>query len=176
VVDDRILVQKLSYAFGGEPQRGDVVVFDDPGGWLGGEEGSGPANPVTKALEVFGLFPTGGHLVKRVVGVGGDHVVCCDAEGSVTVNGEPLDEQGYLARGERPSRTEFDKTVPEGYLWVLGDNRSHSADSRAHLGEPGGGFVPAEDVVGKVFAVIWPLGNLDILHRPSTFGDIPDQP
>jgi signal peptidase I len=177
VLNDRILVQKVSYAFGGEPQRGDVVVFEDPGGWLGpGGGGTGPSNLVERGLELFGLYPTGGHLVKRVIGVGGDRVVCCDDDGRVTVNDRPLAEEAYLAPGEKPSQIEFDKTVPEGYLWVLGDNRSRSADSRAHLGDPGGGFVPADDVVGKVFAVVWPLGNTQVLNRPETFGDIPDQP
>ncbi len=171
VFNDRILVEKPSYWKGG-PERGDVVVFSDPGGWLGAEAERVPATGLTKMLEVFGLYPTGGHLVKRVIGVGGDHVVCCDDQDRVTVNGVPLNEQDYLAPGEKPSLITFDADVPEGYLWVMGDNRSHSADSRVHLGDPGGGFVPADDVVGKVFAVVWPVGHGKLVHRPDTFQDV----
>jgi signal peptidase I len=168
VLDDRILVQKVSYWGSGSPQRGDVVVFADPGGWL--EEAAPPArSPVAEALETVGLFPSGGHLVKRVVAVGGDTVKCCADDGRLTVNGVPLDEEDYLADGEEPSLMPFEQEVSEGHLWVMGDNRSHSADSRAHLGDPGGGMVPEEDVVGKVLAVVWPLRNAKMLTRPETF-------
>ena len=97
VQNDRILVQKVSYWGGGSPQRGDVVVFSDPGGWLDPAETQAPNNPVARVLELFGLYPTGGHLVKRVIGVGGDEVKCCDAQGRITVNGVPLNEKSYLA-------------------------------------------------------------------------------
>ena len=93
VFNDRILVQKVSYWGGGTPQRGDVVVFADPGSWLPPQESAGATSPVARGLEVFGLYPTGGHLVKRVIGVGGDTVACCDRQGRVTVNGEPLEEE-----------------------------------------------------------------------------------
>ncbi|MFT4008520.1 MAG: signal peptidase I [Nocardioidaceae bacterium] len=174
VKNDRVLVEKPSYWRGG-PSRGDVVVFADPGGWLDASESAGPANGFTKLLEKVGLYPTGGHLVKRVIGVGGDHVVCCDSKGRVTVNDVPLNEGSYLASGEKPSLVEFDRTVPDGFLWVMGDNRSHSADSRYHLGDPGGGFVPVSDVVGKLFAVVWPAGHAKLLHRPATFAEIGDE-
>lgn len=169
VLNDRILVQKVSYWGSASPSRGDVVVFADPGGWL--DESATPRadNPVARALEVFGLFPTGGHLVKRVIGVGGDTVRCCDKRGRVRVNGTPLNEGGYLAPGEQPSMITFKQEVPDGYVWVMGDNRSQSADSRVHLGDPGGGFVAEEDVVGKVFAVVWPLGHAKMIRRPDTF-------
>lgn len=169
VFNDRILVQKVSYWGDRAPERGDVVVFSDPGGWLGSDEAPAPSNALARGLEWFGLFPTGGHLVKRVIAVGGDTVECCDRKGRVRVNGVPLQERGYLAEGEKPSLVTFEQEVPEGYLWVMGDNRSQSADSRAHLGDPGGGFVPVEDVVGKVFAVVWPLGHAKLLHRPESF-------
>ena len=101
VFNDRILVEKPSYWSGG-PERGDIVVFEDPGGWLQPNEEQPPATGLARVLETFGLYPTGGHLVKRVIGVGGDHVVCCDTEGRITVDGSPLDEN-YLAAGEKPS-------------------------------------------------------------------------
>jgi signal peptidase I len=169
VLNDRILVQKVSYWGGGEPERGDVVVFEDPGGWLDAPAASGTTNPVTRALEIFGLYPTGGHLVKRVIGVGGDRVRCCDAKGRMVVNGVPLNEQEYLAAGQQPSMIDFDIKVEPGYIWVQGDNRSNSADSRVHLGDPGGGQVPVDDVVGKVFSVVWPISHGKLLHRPATF-------
>jgi signal peptidase I len=169
VFNDRILVQKVSYWGSASPERGDIVVFADPGGWLDDATAPQPRNALAKVLEVFGLFPTGGHLVKRVIGVGGDTVACCDERGRVTVNGTALHERDYLAAGERPSAITFEQEVEEGHLWVMGDNRSQSADSRVHLGDPGGGMVPEENVVGKVFAVVWPLGHLNVIDRPGTF-------
>src|SRR4051794_1572784 len=99
VKNDRILVQKVSYWGGGEPQRGDVVVFQDPGGWLGPQDVAGPTNPAAKTLEKIGLYPSGGHLVKRVVGVTGDTITCCDDQGRISVNGQPVNEQGYARPG-----------------------------------------------------------------------------
>lgn len=172
IENDRILVQKVSYWGGGDPQRGDVVVFADPGGWLDPSESRVPGNPVARVLEAFGLYPTGGHLVKRVIGVGGDEVKCCDERGRITVNGVPLNEASYLAPGAQPSLIDFDVKVKPGYVWVQGDNRANSADSRVHLGDPGGGQVPVDDVVGKVFAVVWPLSHAKLLHRPATFDSV----
>jgi signal peptidase I len=169
VFNDRILVEKVSYWGSASPERGDIVVFSDPGGWLDESETPQAQNLVARGLEMVGLFPTGGHLVKRVIGVGGDTVACCDEQGRVTVNGTPLHEQSYLAPGQRPSLITFREKVPKGYLWVMGDNRSESADSRVHLGDPGGGFVPVDDVVGKVFSVIWPLKHFAFVSRPATF-------
>jgi signal peptidase I len=170
VDDDRILVQKISY-WAGDVRRGDVVVFDDPGGrWLG-TEGIPRLTPLQKALSAVGLYPTGGHLVKRVIGVGGDRVVCCDKQGRVTVNGVPLKERSYLTKGAVPSDRRFDVKVPKGRLWVMGDNRGNSEDSRFHQDLPGGGTVPEEDVVGKVWAIVWPFGRAHLLHEPATFED-----
>ena len=173
VTNDRILVQKVSY-WGGEPERGDVVVFADPGGWLDPGEVRTADNVLTKGLEMIGLYPTGGHLVKRVIGVGGDNVRCCTKKGKLVVNGQPLEEEDYLFPGVKPSLVKFNIDVPAGRLWVMGDNRPNSGDSRLHLGDPGGGTVAVEDVVGKVFSVVWPLSNAKVLRRPATFEDVPD--
>ena len=168
VKNDRILVQKVSY-WTGDVRRGDVVVFDDPGGqWLG--DPVIELNPVQKALATIGLYPTGGHLVKRVIGVGGDRVVCCDSEGRVTVNGVALEEESYI-KGLRPSRKKFDVTVPEGALWVMGDNRNNSEDSRFHQDLDSLGFVQVDEVVGKVWAIVWPASRITRLDRPEIFDD-----
>jgi signal peptidase I len=166
--NDRILVQKVSYWFS-DPQRGDIVVFDDPADWLGDESGSTPGNVFTQAMSFVGLYPSGGHLVKRVIGVGGDAVAC--RRGAVDVNGTALQESGYVTLSRRACDGHWSVVVPPGDLWVLGDNRQHSADSRAHMGDPGGGFVPVDDVVGRAFVVVWPVHRWQLIHRPSTFAN-----
>jgi signal peptidase I len=166
----------VSYWGGRSPSRGDIIVFEDPGGWLDSSESADPASPVTKVLERVGLYPTGGHLVKRVIGVGGDRVVCCDARGRLSVNGRALSEGSYLPTGMAPSTIKFDVTVPKDHLWMMGDNRGFSYDSRGHMGGPGGGFVADDLVVGKVFALIWPWGRAELIHRPATFEGVPDKP
>jgi len=176
VKNDRILVQKVSYWGSASPSRGDIVVFKDPGGWLPAEESATPSSPLTRFMEKIGLYPTGGHLVKRVIGVGGDRVVCCDSRGRVTVNGKALNEKSYLPKGTAPSQIKFDVTVPKNHLWMMGDNRGFSYDSRGHMGNPGGGFVDQDLVVGKVFALIWPWKRAEIIHRPATFEDLPNAP
>ncbi|HSV40107.1 MAG TPA: signal peptidase I [Nocardioidaceae bacterium] len=167
ITDDRILVQKVSY-WTGDVSRGDVIVFEDPGGqWLNLTDPS--LNVIQKALSTVGLYPTGGHLVKRVIGVGGDHVVCCDKKGRITVNGVPLNETTYILEGTKPSDMDFDITVPEGRLWVMGDNRTNSEDSRYHQSLEGGGTVPVDGVVGKVWAIVWPGDRITLVNRPEIF-------
>ncbi|MEO7942389.1 MAG: signal peptidase I [Marmoricola sp.] len=174
VKNDRILVQKVSYWGSASPSRGDIVVFKDPGGWLDAADSSAPHSPLTRLMEKIGLYPTGGHLVKRVIGIGGDRVVCCDSSKRITVNGRALNETAYLPDGTAPSQIKFDRTVPKNHLWMMGDNRSFSYDSRGHMGGPGGGFVDQDLVVGKVFALIWPAKRAEFIHRPKIFEDIPD--
>lgn len=169
IEDDRILVEKVS-TWDGAVERGDVVVFQDPGGWLGATpEPTG----VQALLSLLGLYPDGGHLVKRVIAVGGDTVACCDRRGRLRVNGEPLDEKAYLQRDVAPSQREFEVVVPEDAVWVMGDNRSNSQDSRFHLNDPGRGAVPMKNVVGKVWAIVWPTDRLEVLDTPETFDDVP---
>jgi signal peptidase I len=171
IQNDKLLVQKWSYWSGG-PERGDIVVFRDPGNWLGEDEADESSNPVQRGLEVVGLFPSGGHLIKRVVGLGGDRVVCCDAEGRTTVNGQAIDEP-YLADQDANADQAFDVKVPKGYLWVQGDNRGNSADSRAHLGEPGGGFIADDDVVGKAWLRVWPFSRFGLISDSDAFDEVP---
>jgi len=167
VENDRILVQKVSY-WTGDVSRGDVIVFDDPDGkWLNQPEPT--LNVVQKALSAIGLYPTGGHLVKRVIGIGGDHVVCCDSQGRIRVNGIPLEENDYIRKGTSPSDMDFDVVVPEDRLWVMGDNRTNSEDSRYHQNLAGGGTVPVSAVVGKVWAIVWPADRAGLVKKPSTF-------
>ena len=154
-VGDRVVVSRLDYRFG-EIRRGDVVVFDGDGVFT-------PAGPARSALtdagrtvaQALGVPAGESDFVKRVIGVGGDRVVCCDSQGRITVNGRAIDEP-YVYPGDDPSDVPFNQTVPAGHLWVMGDHRSLSADSRVHLGDPGGGMVPVERVVGRVIAVWWP--------------------
>ncbi|MGH3367483.1 MAG: signal peptidase I [Nocardioidaceae bacterium] len=167
IENDRILVEKPSYWFD-DPERGDIVVFDDPSRWLGGGQAR-DGNLLTDTMEFIGLYPSGNHLVKRVIGVGGDRIACCDPKGRVTVNGRPLVESAYLPQGVQPSEQTFSVRVPPDRLWVMGDNRQASADSRSHLGEPGGGSIPADAVVGKVFVTVWPPGRAEFTDRPEVF-------
>lgn len=177
-IGDRIMVNKVA-ASKGDIERGDIVVFVDPGGWLPpqGEDTRPKWQQVANDVLTFtGLLPqnAGHHLVKRVIGVGGDTVTCCSNDGRITVNGEPITE-GYIKPGTQPSATEFEVTVPEGHLWVMGDNRSNSEDSRAHVGSETGGFVPLENVEGPTFLVLWPLDSLGIVSNPEeTFASVPD--
>lgn len=174
LVGDRILVSKLSTEFGGV-HRGDIVVFQDPGGWLAGEPAPPPPGPLRKFLEFVGLAPSTaeGDLVKRVIGIGGDHVSCCNKQGRVEVNGHPLHEP-YLYPGNTPAdcpdgTCHFSVTVPPDELWVMGDHRAVSGDSRVQPLQTR--FVPVSDVVGKAVAIFWPLNRLTWIRTPATFSN-----
>jgi signal peptidase I len=171
---DRVLVDKLAYRFGGEPRRGDVVVFDGAGSFAPQRP---PGNRVLGALRAAAasaglVAPAESDFVKRVIGVGGDHVTCCDKRGRIKVNGQPVDED-YLFVGDAPSQAPFDIVVPQGRLWVMGDHRSDSADSRAFLGAPGGGTVPVGEVIGRVDWIAWPPGHWTRVHRSAAFARVP---
>ncbi|MFL0566357.1 signal peptidase I [Microbacterium sp. 179-I 1D1 NHS] len=172
---DRILVDELTPRFG-DYERGDVVVFKDPGGWL-------PTTyrpeepPLTAAVDWLGSLvglsasDSEDHLIKRVIGLPGDHVVCCNTLGQVTVNDVPIDETPYVALSpsqSAPDEFDYDVTVPEGSVWVLGDNRDNSQDSRYQQEQPGHGFVPIDNIVGRAFLITWPFdrfGTIDFHHE-----------
>jgi signal peptidase I len=167
---DRVLVSKLVYHFRGIA-RGDIVVFSGNGSW--GPPPGPLASPVARwyrdALTAAGLASNGTFYIKRVIGLPGDRVACCDARGRITVNGVPLNEGSYLHPGERPSDEPFQVTVPPGRLWVMGDNRADSADSRDHPDDPGDGTIPESAVVGRAVAVLWPPPQVSPLPIPATF-------
>jgi signal peptidase I len=148
-IGDRVLVNKLAYRFGAQPRRGDVIVFDGTG-YFGDAD-----------------------YIKRVVGVGGDHVVCCDKKGRLEVNGRAVDETAFLYPGDDASGVPFDVVVPAGRLFVLGDHRSDSSDSRDHLGSPGGGMIPVGDVIGRADWILWPYDHWTHLTRPSAYARVP---
>lgn len=182
LIGDRILVDELTPRFGGYG-RGDVVVFTDPGGWLPAPVDQ-PRSPVIEAFDGFlGLIGVSAsdsddHLIKRIIGMPGDRVVCCNAIGQLTVNGVPIDDKPFiqLAPGSTASSAlAFDVTVPEDSLWVLGDNRDSSKDSRYNQEGPGKGFVPLGNVVGRAFVITWPLdrfGLIDFHH--DVFAGVPE--
>lgn len=178
VYGDRVLVSKLQVG-PTEIERGDIAVFHDPGGWLPPAEDpdrGALVNGVVDLLEFVGLAPAGDgdHLIKRVIGIGGDRVVCCDDQGRVTVNDVPLEEP-YLFPGDEPSTEQFDVTVPRDHFWVMGDHRSNSRDSRANDDGTGtGGSVPADNIVGQALVLVWPLDRFDWFSRPAeVFDDVP---
>ena len=180
-INDRIIVNEL------EPnlvpiEHGDVVVFRDPGGWL---PPSVPTNqnPIAAAwdaeLAFVGLSApdSNDHLIKRVIGLPGDHVTCCNALGQMSVNGVPLKEPYVLLPpgSQAVSGITFDVTVPKGSLWVMGDNRYNSADSRYHVNDPGKGFVPISNVVGRAFVISWPINRWSWLDNyPDVFRGVED--
>ena len=177
-INDRIIVNELVPVI--VPlERGDVVVFKDPGGWLGSPPVKEPGTPLQQLgdffMSVIGLTAPDNdqHLVKRVIGIGGDHVICCDAKDRITINGEPINET-YIAEGANPSNTEFDVKVPKDSFWVMGDNRGNSEDSRYHPDAPGKGFVDKSFIVGRAFVVSWPFNHLAWLDNYSdVFKSVP---
>ncbi|MGW6570177.1 signal peptidase I [Streptomyces sp. NPDC054975] len=171
---DRVLVDKLTPWFGSEPERGEVVVFHDPGGWLENEPTPDP-NVLQEFLSFIGLMPSAEDkdLIKRVIAVGGDTVSCKEG-GKVILNGKALEETSYIYPGSSPcgDKPFGPLTVPKGSIWVMGDNRQNSLDSRYHQNLAGGGTVPNEKVVGRAIVVAWPVTRWATLPVPETF----DQP
>jgi signal peptidase I len=176
---DKVIVSKLTPGpF--DLKRGDIVVFKDPGGWLDPtvqKQRSKIGGAVHDGLTFIGLLPNDAddHLIKRIIGLPGDHVVCCNTKGQITVNGAPISEP-YLFPGNAPSDKDFTITVPAGKIWVMGDHREISRDSR--FNDPGGtgkdGSVPIDLVVGRAVLIVWPLGRAGWLGVPNaTFAKVP---
>ena len=175
-IDDRVAVNRLPF-ISNNIKRGDVVVFRDPDNWLPAADAENAPFVIAKAkaaLVAVGVLPNPAkqYLVKRVVGVAGDRVICCTTTGKITVNGQEMVEP-YIYAGNVPSDMNFDVTVPKGKLWVMGDHRGASADSRFHQEDINKGFVPLNRVTGRVLAVIWPIknislvSNVDALNQPA---------
>ncbi|MGP4085132.1 signal peptidase I [Streptomyces sp. KR55] len=174
---DRVLVDKLTPWFGSEPERGEVVVFHDPDDWLAGQPTTNP-NALQTVLTWIGLMPSAEEkdLIKRVIGVGGDTVEC-QGTGPLKVNGKALNETSYVYPGNTPCSNDdqggqFEVKVPEGFIWVMGDHRQNSEDSRYHQGDANNGMVPVEKVVGRAIVKAWPINRWGTLPVPDTF----DQP
>jgi signal peptidase I len=169
-INDRVLVNKLVYHFR-DIARGDIIVFSGQDSW--GPDAPPPSgDPVVRiwddVLSDIGLQSSQTYYIKRVIGLPGDRVACC-TDGKVTVNGVPLTETSYLYPGDAPSFPFKTVTVPAGHVWVMGDHRGDSADSRYHTQDPGGGAIPENEVVGRAFLIIWPPSQLRDLPIPSTF-------
>jgi signal peptidase I len=174
-VGDRVVVNRLSYKVG-HVHRGQIIVFSGVDSWTPESSISTSHNPVvrelTKVGSYLGFAPSGQEdFIKRVIGVPGDHVVCCDERGRITVNGKALDES-YLFPGSDNRALPFNITVPAGRLWVEGDHRNDSADSRSHTGLPGGGTIPINKVVGRAFVVVWPFSRVHRLEIPHSFSGV----
>lgn len=179
ILNDRVVVNKLVPDVL-DLKHGDVIVFEDPGDWLSSVPAvsHGPVRDgIERVLTFVGLLPntSDNHLIKRVIGLPGDHIVCCDAQGHLTVNGVPITEP-YIKPGDVPSAITFDITVPEGKVWVMGDHRGDSEDSRFH--DPAGtgaeGSVPIDRITGRAVAIVWPFDRVGWLSQPgTTFDNVP---
>ena len=170
-IGDRVLINKVVYHLR-SIHRGDIVVFDGTGSWDFNTPAASP-NILARAADelegIVGISHDSSIYIKRVIGLPGDRVACCNARHQVTVNGVPLSESSYLFPGNAPSATKFSVTVPPGRLWVMGDHRAVSYDSRGHLGDPGGGTIPESAVLGRAFVIIWPPSRVGSLDIPATF-------
>ncbi|WP_448627364.1 signal peptidase I [Geodermatophilus sp. URMC 64] len=168
---DRVLVNKVPYWFG-EPEAGDIVVFKGPETWAPEVEVAEPSNWFSGALLWLGRSigvapPSEDDYVKRVIATGGQTVQCCDTEGRVTVDGKPLDEPYIFENNPIESRSFGPVTVPDNRLWVMGDHRSASADSRMHVGDKYAGTIAVDDVIGKAAVIVWPLDRFGLLDSPD---------
>ena len=174
-VNDRVGVNKLGALFS-DIKRGEVVVFRDPASWLSTpyDDSKGISKVVKDALVFVGVLPDPAkqYLIKRVIGVSGDRVFCCSTGGKLEVNGLEVDEP-YIYAGNKPSDSTFDVTVPKGFIWVMGDHRGASADSRFHTDDPNKGMVPLDKVTGRALFVIWPLKNMGVLEVGKDLSQIP---
>jgi signal peptidase I len=162
-----LLVNRLAYK-DAEIQRGDVVIFDGRGSFLPYQR----PNALDSLAWALRLAGSDSVYVKRVIGVGGDTVSCCGPDGRLSINGVPVDEP-YVFGGDKPSDAAFDVHVPEGRLWVMGDHRSVSEDSRALMGAPGGGMIDTDRVIGEVAEVLWPLEDKRPIEGSSLLSGLP---
>ena len=175
-VGDRIAVNKFGALFS-EIKRGEIVVFADPDNWLGqapDDQNSGLIGRGKDLLITIGVVPDPAkqYLIKRVIGVGGDTVICCDDQDKLQVNGKSVDEP-YVYENDKASESNFNVTVPEGFIWVMGDHRGASSDSRFHTNDVNNGMVPLSKVVGRATFIVWPVSNLDFLEKGSDLGKLP---
>jgi signal peptidase I len=175
-VGDRIAVNKFGALFS-EIKRGEIVVFADPDNWLGQapeDQNSGLIGQGKNLLITIGVVPDPAkqYLIKRVIGVGGDTVICCDDQDKLQVNGKSVDEP-YVYENDKASESNFNVTVPEGFIWVMGDHRAASSDSRFHTNDVNSGMVPLSKVVGRATFIVWPVSNLDFLEKGSDLGKLP---
>jgi signal peptidase I len=163
-IKDRVAVNRIPF-IGNDISRGDVIVFRDPAGWLpdaSSDSGNGITSAIREGLVLVGIVPNPAkqYLVKRVIGVAGDNVVAKDRV--LTINGKPTNEP-YIFAGNSPSDTDFNITVPEGKVWVMGDHRGASGDSRVHQDDVNNGMVPVEKITGRVIATIWPIKQIGFI-------------